>query len=137
MPMLFYGGRDPLLHTIKDAIDLFSKKKSSDNNEELIEDPEAPKELKKLSLKFYFIGTGIIYAVCCVIGITVTNLELVISILGCICGNSITYILPGGYIWYLEDKSRFYRLSGIIITIFGIFSMIISLIGIIWNEISG
>ena len=44
MPMLFYGGRDPLLYTIKDCIDLFSKKKSSDNNEELIEDPEAPKE---------------------------------------------------------------------------------------------
>ena len=32
------------------------------------------------------------------------------SILGCVCGNSITYILPGGFVWYLESESKFYRM---------------------------
>ena len=32
MPMLFYGGRDPMLHTIKEVIDAVSRKHNSEEN---------------------------------------------------------------------------------------------------------
>ena len=102
-----------------------------------MDNAEEPKsqDKPKLSLKFHFIATGIIYAICCVIGITVTNLEVVISILGCVCGNSISYILPGIYAWHLERVSKGYKITAYLVTGFGIVSLVLSLAGIIWKEV--
>ena len=99
------------------------------------EEPQKPTDIPKISMKFHIICTAIIYSILCVIGITVTNLEVVISILGCVCGNSISYILPGMYVWYLERISKPYKIVAICVVIFGIVSLVLSLAGIIWNEV--
>lgn len=84
-------------------------------------------------MNFYIIGTTIIYVITILCGILLSDLEKVTSFIGALAGNAIAWALPAAiYIKLARNKKGVIYNSAIGLFCFGIFSIIISLIGTFW-----
>ena len=92
---------------------------------------------KEIPMHFYIIGTAIIYIFTVSVGILLTDLEIVTSFIGAVAGNAIAWLLPS--IIYLKlvrmkdlQRGSIYK-YGVALAIFGVFSIIISLVGVFYH----
>ena len=138
VPLFYFGCRNLVLAVIRDVRKTLYKRRKKQrkmdfaqivNKEKLLESPEVPGYKTPISQTNYYVFSFLLYALIVILAIFISDIGPVFSLIGAICANGISFVLPAAFYMVLrKKKKKIYNLA-IGLFIFGICSGIVCLVG--------
>lgn len=138
VPLFYFGCRNLVLAVIRDIRKILYKRRNLKrkvdfaqivNKEKLLIEKEVPGYKIPITPRQYYLFSFLLYVLIVVLAIFISDIGPVFSLIGAICANGISFVLPAAFYMVLRRKKRkVYHLS-VALLVFGICSGIICLVG--------
>lgn len=138
VPLFYFGCRNLVLTVIRDVRKILYKRRKQQrkidfaqvvNEEKLIAEKSVPGYKKPISPFFFYSFSIFLYAIIVVLAIFISDIGPVFSLIGAICANGISFVLPAAFYMVLRKKKRRVYNLAVALFIFGICSGIVCLVG--------
>lgn len=138
VPLFYFGCRNLVLTVIRDFRKILHKRRKKlrkidfsqvVNDEKLIDRKQIPGYKKPISNFNFYAFSVFLYGIIVVLAIFISDIGPVFSLIGAICANGISFVLPAAFYMVLRKKKKKVYFFAISLFVFGIISGIVCLIG--------
>lgn len=138
VPLFYFGCRNLVLTVIRDVRKIIYKRKKQQrkidfsqilDKDKLLQEKEIPGYKKPISQMNYYIFSFCLYALIVILAIFISDIGPVFSLIGAICANGISFVLPAAFYMVLRRKKRKVFRLAVGLFVFGLISGVVCLVG--------